>query len=86
MYLKVLCQNWETGECVPSINEAVMLARYFNVSVDYLIKCEYRASKNVESAILYLLNELNEDGLSLLMEIAKSLCGVPNFRKHREIV
>jgi len=32
--------HWQTGYCEPCIDELILLARYFDVSVDYLIGYE----------------------------------------------
>ena len=34
---KMAISHWEKGHSEPSIEQLIMLARYFNVSVDYLV-------------------------------------------------
>lgn len=34
---KMAISHWEKGNSEPSIEQLIMLARYFNVSVDYLV-------------------------------------------------
>ena len=73
--------NWEQGNTQPSIEQLIELARFFSVSVDYLIgnsddegyiKIQEVLSKD-DVATLHTVNTLPEDSKHLLMDFIASL-------------
>lgn len=73
--------NWEQGNTQPSIEQLIELARFFGVSVDYLIgnsddegyiKIQEVLSKD-DVATLHTVNTLPEDSKQLLMDFIASL-------------
>lgn len=73
--------NWEQGNTQPSIEQLIELARFFSVSVDYLIgnsddegyiKIQEVLSKD-DVATLHTVNTLPEDSKQLLMDFIASL-------------
>ena len=73
--------NWEQGNTQPSIEQLIELARFFSVSVDYLIgnsddegyiKIQEVLSKD-DVATLHTGNTLPEDSKQLLMDFIASL-------------
>ena len=74
-------KNWEQGNTQPSIEQLRELARFFGVSVDYLIgnsddegyiKIQEVLSKD-DVATLHTVNTLPEDSKKLLMDFIASL-------------
>ena len=60
--------NWKTGYNEPSIDEIIMLAKYFNVSTDYLLGLEYKQeidlsglSQDEVNALLNLINVMKRN-------------------------
>ncbi|MDR0856531.1 MAG: helix-turn-helix domain-containing protein [Clostridiales bacterium] len=37
---KQYLSNWKTGFCEPNIDDLIMLAKYFGVTIDYLVGLE----------------------------------------------
>ncbi len=73
--------NWEQGNTQPSIEQLIELARFFSVSVDYLIgnsddegyiKIQEVMSRD-DIATLHTVNTLPEDSKKLLMDFIASL-------------
>lgn len=73
--------NWEQGNTQPSIEQLIELARFFGVSVDYLIgnsddegyiKIQEVLSKD-DISTLHTVNTLPEDSKQLLMDFIASL-------------
>lgn len=73
--------NWEQGNTQPSIEQLIELARFFSVSVDYLIgnsddegyiKIQEVLSKD-DVATLHIVNALPEESKQLLMDFIASL-------------
>lgn len=73
--------NWEQGNTQPSIEQLIELARFFGVSVDYLIgnsddegyiKIQEVMSRD-DVATLHTVNTLPEDSKQLLMDFIASL-------------
>ena len=73
--------NWEQGNTQPSIEQLIELARFFSVSVDYLIgnsddegyiKIQEVLSKN-DVPTLHNVHPLPEDSKQLLMDFIASL-------------
>lgn len=73
--------NWEQGNTQPSIEQLIELARFFSVSVDYLIynsddegyiKIQEVMSRD-DIATLHTVNTLPEDSKQLLMDFIASL-------------
>lgn len=73
--------NWEQGNTQPSIEQLIELARFFSVSVDYLIgnsddegyiKIQEVISRD-DIATLHTVNTLPEDSKQLLMDFIASL-------------
>lgn len=73
--------NWEQGNTQPSIEQLIELARFFSVSVDYLIgnsddegyiKIQEVLSRD-DIATLHTVNTLPEDSKQLLMDFIASL-------------
>lgn len=73
--------NWEQGNTQPSIEQLIELARFFGVSVDYLIgnsddegyiKIQEVMSRD-DIATLHTVNTLPEDSKQLLMDFIASL-------------
>lgn len=73
--------NWEQGNTQPSIEQLIELARFFGVSVDYLIgnsddegyiKIQEVLSRD-DIATLHTVNTLPEDSKQLLMDFIASL-------------
>lgn len=73
--------NWEQGNTQPSIEQLIELARFFSVSVDYLIgnsddegyiKIQEVLSKD-DVATLHTVKTLPEDSKQLLMDFIASL-------------
>ena len=73
--------NWEQGNTQPAIEQLLELARFFGVSVDYLIgnsddegyiKIQEVLSKD-DISTLHTVNTLPEDSKQLLMDFIASL-------------
>lgn len=73
--------NWEQGNTQPSIEQLIELARFFSVSVDYLIgnsddegyiKIQEVMSRD-DIATLHTVKTLPEDSKQLLMDFIASL-------------
>lgn len=73
--------NWEQGNTQPSIEQLIELARFFSVSVDYLIgnsddegyiKIQEVLSQN-DIATLHTFNTLQFESKKLLLEFISSL-------------
>lgn len=52
--------NWENGRTEPSIQQLIEIAKYFEVSVDYLI------GNSDETGIIYVKRDLNDRKQQLL--------------------
>lgn len=73
--------NWEQGNTQPSIEQLIELARFFSVSVDYLIGNSddegyikiQEVLSNDDVATLHTVKTLPEDSKQLLMDFIASL-------------
>lgn len=73
--------NWEQGNTQPSIEQLIELARFFSVSVDYLIGNSddegyikiQEVLSNDDVATLHTVNTLPEGSKQLLMDFIASL-------------
>lgn len=74
--------NWEKGTTEPSIEQLVAMAKFFGVSVDYMVGNvdDDVIAKNAETplsdlATLHMINELSADNRTLICELIDKLQG-----------
>lgn len=87
---KNVVKNWET--VAPNLDNLVATARYFEVSVDYLLgltdeKTQPAASKNLSVKRMELLEYLENTNLTdkQCEIILKMVCDLQEFPKHKQI-
>lgn len=80
-----ICQgtyhNWESGKTEPSITQLIQIAKFFDVSVDYLIgnsdeigiiNIDKKISKE-EELLLNYYNNVNENARKAILDLVKSI-------------
>lgn len=87
---KNVVKNWET--VAPNLDNLVATARYFEVSVDYLLgltdeKTQPAASKNLSVKRMALLEYLENTDLTDKQSetILKMVCDLQEFPKHKQV-
>ena len=59
---------WESGKAIPNTDTLQKLAKYFNVSIDYLTGNEYIETED-NNILFRKIGKVNEDKKALLMDI-----------------
>jgi len=67
-----LISNWRSGERRPAMNNIIKLARYFEVSADYLLGIDFPVD-TLKARILQSLSGLSDDALVKVFEYIRRL-------------
>lgn len=68
---KSMISRWESGKAEPSMEYARVLARYFNVSLDYLLGIDEGHNIEIKSIAAHALDDLSEEQIKKVIEFAK---------------
>ena len=70
--------RWRTSGALPKADQAVTIAKLFNISVEYLVTGEdskIPAMRDNEREILKILNEVSDNELKVLCSMIKAYAG-----------
>ena len=68
---KSMISRWESGKAEPSMEYARLLARYFNVSLDYLLGIDEGHNIEIKSIAAHAIDDLDEEQIKKVIEFAK---------------
>lgn len=65
--------TWKSKDRTPDANNLVKIARFFNVSTDYLLTGEGYDMPDEHKILIRIYEELNEEGQTMLLEYGEYL-------------
>lgn len=68
---KSMISRWESGKAEPSMEYARILAKYFNVSLDYLLGLETERENDISVIAAHAMSNLTEEQIKKVLEYAK---------------
>jgi transcriptional regulator with XRE-family HTH domain len=80
---KSMISRWEAGKAEPSMEYARILAKYFNVSLDYLLGLESEKEKDNDINVIaaHAISKLNEEQIKKVIEFAKFIKSQENDKE-----
>lgn len=81
---------WKSGDKLPNAENLIIIAKYFDISIDYLLTgFEHKNDNNIklaadEEKLLFLYNKLSLDGKSRILERAETLAELAAERAAQE--